>query len=250
MKQLIYRLGQAGLCLALLMISADPALAAGFSVNPSRVSLSAAHPVSSLRVTNQSSKAIVIHLELLAWSREAGKDVYVPTEELLATPPIFTVPASGTQLVRVGLRRAADSQRELTYRVFLQEVPPPPEPNFQGLQIALRIGVPVFVAPVVGTHPLLRWRAIKTATGQITVSIINDGNAHVKVAEAKLMRAGSADPLAKEQITEYVFPGESRNWAVKTDADLPIGTPLHISTQTDIHAANRTMEADIILEKP
>ena len=33
----------------------------------------------------------------------------------------------GEQIVRVGLRRGPDPQRELAYRLYLQEVPPPPK---------------------------------------------------------------------------------------------------------------------------
>ena len=63
------------------------------------------------------------------------------------SPPIATIAPDKEQIIRVGLRRAPDKERELSYRLFLQEVPAPPKPGFQGLQVALRVGLPVFVQP-------------------------------------------------------------------------------------------------------
>ena len=57
---------------------------------------------------NHGQAAAVVQLEPMAWAHMAGKDTYTPTNEILATPPIFTIPAGGAQIVRVGLRRAVD----------------------------------------------------------------------------------------------------------------------------------------------
>src|SRR4051812_25084224 len=114
--------GQAACGLAFLF-AATAVSAGSFAVNPVRATLSAKQPVGSLVVQNQGSEPTVIQLETGRWAQQDGKDVYVPTKEILAPPPIFTVPAGGSQIVRVGMRRAAEPGRELTYRLFLQEVP-------------------------------------------------------------------------------------------------------------------------------
>ena len=75
----------------------------------------------------------------MSWSQVEGKDVYTATREVLANPPIFTVPAGGSQLVRIGLRRAPNTQRELTYRIFMQELPPPLDNEFTGTRMLMRI---------------------------------------------------------------------------------------------------------------
>src|SRR3546814_9833017 len=68
----------------------------------------------------------------MAWSQSGGKDVFAAVDDILATPPIFTIPAGGSQVIRVGSRRAPDPQHERAYRLFLREVPPAPQPGFQG----------------------------------------------------------------------------------------------------------------------
>ena len=236
-------LSQAAFGLAVLLGAAGAASAGSFQVNPVRATLSAAQPVGSLTVRNDGAEPTVVQLEVVSWTQQDGKDVYAPTKEILATPPIFTVPAGGSQTVRVGPRRAPDAQRELTYRLFLQELPPPPKPDFQGLQVVLRIGVPVFVLPSVAASPVLTWQASRTAQGQLKVRVTNSGNAHVQVANFKVAISGGAD-LGTQQVAAYVLSGESRDWAVKADA--APGAALRLSVQTDAGE----MQADLVVEKP
>ncbi len=101
------------------------AQAGSYGINPVKLTLSAQNSTQIITVRNDGAQAAVMQVELAAWSQADGQDVYTPTRELLATPPIFTVPAGVSQIIRVGLRRAPDEQRELVYRLFLQEVPPP-----------------------------------------------------------------------------------------------------------------------------
>ena len=116
----------------LFVMGASVASAASLGVSPVRVTLSESQSMGSLTVRNDGTEPASLQMEMLNWSQAEGQDVLMPTRELLANPPIFTVPAGGSQLVRVGLRRAPDGQRELTYRIVLQELPPPPNPDFMG----------------------------------------------------------------------------------------------------------------------
>ena len=100
--------------------------ATDLGVSPVRVTLSDKQKMGTLTVRNNGAEPVPMQLEVLNWSQEEGNDVFTPTRELIVNPPIFTIPAGGSQLIRVGLRRAPDAQRELTYRIFLQELPPPP----------------------------------------------------------------------------------------------------------------------------
>ena len=217
----------------LLLSGAFPATAASIQVSPVRVMFSAGQPVTALSVRNTGDEPIVMQLEVMSWSQQNGTDVYTPTRELLATPPIFTVPPGKAQVLRMGLRRPADAARELTYRLFLQEVPPPPKPGFQGLQMALRFGVPVFVAPATASTqpPVLSWRVYLTPDGGLEVGLANNGASHVRVSSLKLSTAGGKE-LAVQQKADYVLSGQTHNWPVK-DFKVPSGSSVHISAQTD-----------------
>src|SRR6185312_9864851 len=145
--------GQAALWgLALLTAGVSTALAGSFTVNPVRLTLSATQAVAAVTVKNVGDEATVVQLETSSWTQHDGQDVLTSSSEILATPPIITIPPGASRIIRVGLRRAPDPQRELTYRLFLREVPPP-EPLAQSLRVALLISMPVFVVPPQSVAP-------------------------------------------------------------------------------------------------
>lgn len=239
-------LRRAALGLALAFAGAGGASAGSFAVSPVRVTLSAQQSVGSLVVRNEAEEPTVVQLEVMSWTQQDGQDTYAATREILATPPIFTVPAGGSQTVRVGLRRAPDAQRELTYRLYLQEVPSPPKPGFQGMQVALRIGVPVFVVPPGdAAKPALHWQASRAADGGLRLALTNSGNAHVQVASFRLALPGAAEPLAMQDVATYVLPGQTRSWPVKAQTAPPAGATLNLSARTDAGDA----EAEVVVER-
>jgi fimbrial chaperone protein len=236
-------LSQAACGLAFFIAAVAPASAGSFAVSPVRTTLSAGQSVGSLTVRNEGPEPTVVQLESVSWSQQDGKDVYAPTREILATPPIFTIPPGGSQVVRIGMRRAPDAQRELTYRLFMQEVPPPPKPGVQGLQVALRLGVPVFILPSIAVAPVLQWQVARTPEGRTRLSVSNHGNAHVQVSSFKLAASGGR-AIAAMSVSAYVLPGQSREWV--TNAVAPAGTSVRVSAQTD----GGVFQADVVVAKP
>lgn len=203
------------LCLAAAGVSAG-----SFQVNPIRIEVAKGATTAAMTVRNDGDDAIVIQASLLGWSQdESGQDVYAPTKDALVTPPIMTVPPGGEQIVRVGLRRPADAQRELTYRLYLAEVPPPPKPGFTGLQVALRVGVPVFVPPLAPPIRRLEWSAQIAADGAIHLGAQNTGNTHVQVTDFELGAPGASEPLAHQTALAYVLAGQRRLWTLPVPAD-------------------------------
>src|SRR5690606_41692519 len=97
-----------------------------------------------------------------------NEHVLEPRREVLLAPPIFTIPPGETQTLRIGLRRSPDPNQQLSYRLLLHELPPPLPEGFQGLRMAMRMSLPVFVTPAAGAANRERaWRASRTASGHV-----------------------------------------------------------------------------------
>jgi fimbrial chaperone protein len=227
---------QAAYGLFLFVVGVSVVSAANIGVNPVRVTLSENQKMGTLTVRNGGTEPMSMQLEVLNWSQEEGDDVFTPSREVLANPPIFTVPAGGSQLIRVGLRRAPDAQRELTYRIFLQELPPPPSPDFQGAKMLMRVSLPVFVLPKATAKPVLRWHAVRTSDGALKISLTNSGNAHIQIANFSLSLPGSAKPWIIQKTSSYVLPGLSRDWILPANKENPAplrGATLQLIAQTD-----------------
>ena len=225
--------------------AAGAAFAGSLQVDPVRIDLSASEKTAAITLRNGGDEPIVVQIDALAWAQELGNDVYTPTQGLFVTPPIVTIPAGGEQLVRTALRSAPDASRESAFRIYFQEVPPPPKPGFRGLQVALRIGIPVFVQPAAGAAaPRPQWSAVRTGAGQIRLSVANEGNGHLKVGALALFAPGAEPALATEGLA-YVLPGQRREWLIPVaagaaparvrlnastnagdlDTELPVGAP-------------------------
>jgi fimbrial chaperone protein len=229
------------------VLSPGLAWAGAFQVTPLRVELSSSQASNALTVQNNGSEPVVVQLQTVAWSQENGRDVYQPSDDLVATPPIFTIQPGAAQIIRVGLLRGADEDRELSYRLFLQEVPSPPKPDFKGLQMALRIGLPVFVLPKAKASPILNWRVERTSKGQLKVGLKNEGKAHVQVTDFSLFLPGKEQALAVQQVSAYLLPGQDRSWTLATDPAQPFRSDTaRVKAYTD--AGN--IETDAKLEKP
>lgn len=172
----------------------------------------------AINVRNDSDQPTSIQIQAVAWSQLDGKDVYTPTRELLVSPPIVTISPKSEQVIRAALRRKADVANELAYRIYLQELPSQPTPGFMGLQLALRIGLPVFVKPQTGkAAPKMVWSVSQAPDNNLKVTLQNQGNAHVQVSDFALYVPGGDKPIAGESGSSYVLAGQAREWLVKSD---------------------------------
>jgi len=229
-------LKQAACGLFFFVMCASVANASKIGVSPVRLTLSDNQKIDSLFVRNNGTEPITMQMEVLSWSQREGKAVFAATRELLANPPIFTIPAGNSQLVRVGLRRAPDAQRELAYRVILEELPPPPNPDAMGMFMTMRISLPVFVLPEIDTKPVLLWQAARTSQGALKISLSNNGNAHIQIKNFKLLLLDSAQPWLTQQSSDYVLAGQSRDWILPANPENPApppGVSLKLFAQTD-----------------
>jgi fimbrial chaperone protein len=237
--------GSLGQALAGLAFVSCMALAhaGSFTVNPVRLTLSPSQAVGAVTVKNIGPEPTVVQLETSSWTQQDGQDSLVSTNEILATPPIITIPPGGSRIIRVGLRRAPDPQHELTYRLFLREIPPP-EPIAQALRVALLISMPVFVVPPHSAAPELQWRAFRAHDGNIRLRARNIGQTHIQLGQLAIAPAEGGSPLVTRNMADYLLPDNTREWTLTPTVITSVGRHLSISSQADVGVvtANVTLE--------
>ncbi len=207
------------------------AVGGAYSVDPVRVSLSARAPLASIMVRNTGAEPSVLQVETLNWSQSSDRVTLELTRDVLATPPLFTIPPGATQLIRLGLRRPADAQRELTYRVILHEVLPP-APDTKGMRVALDVSIPIFVKPLVPCAPSLQWHLSRDANRKLRLDVANSGTAHVRLETLEIAAAGTAGSLARQNLSAYLLANDTRSWTLETGMPIPL-EPLIIHARTD-----------------
>ena len=226
-----------------LMFLSGAVSAGSFQVSPVRVELSPATPTAAITVRNESpTDSVVVQLRATNWKQEKGEDVYSPSTELIATPPIFTMKPGATQTVRVGLRKADQGDVQQTFRLYITEVPPPPKPGFQGLQVALNIGIPVFIAPKVKTGGQPVWRAQIDSNGRLVVTATNPANSHIQILDANFFDEQDKVAIAVTQQPRYILANQTVTWPLATTR--PPKGKLRVAARSDAGS----IDADVSLE--
>ncbi|NUO74350.1 MAG: molecular chaperone, partial [Frateuria sp.] len=187
--------------------------------------------------------ATTIQLRAMAWSQSEGKDVFAPAGDILATPPIFTVPAGGSQVIRIGSRRDPDPQQERAYRLFLREVPPAPQAGAAGLRMVLEISLPVFVQPSSASAPGLHWQATRIDGTHVKLTASNTGTAHAHLTHF-VLSGDDGRRLPMPSNAAYILPGNSHDWVI--DAAVAQGSHLKLAADSD----NQSLQSDIVVAGP
>ncbi len=219
-----------GALLAVLLAFGSASWATGsFSVSPVRVDLRSGQAGGSIEVINNGATEVQLTVERFAWRAGASGDQLEPTADFVASPPLFDLRPGERQVVRILLVRPADPQRQLTYRIALQESPP--KLPAAGLATVLRVTLPVFVTPP-RAAPSLHWRRIDSPEG-LFLEVENRGNATALLAGIRLEAARELEGGGG-----YVLPGQVRRWrAPDLGRSVVITLPGGSTETVELHAS-------------
>lgn len=192
----------------LLALVLGSSAAQAFQVRPVRVDLGSRQPAAQLVVSNPTAQTMLIQADAFEWLQARDKESLNPTEHLIVNPPIFELAPGAQQVVRVGLRRAVEAAVELPYRIWLTQVATPGEANDTGVQMLLRVSLPVFVTgAATGTAQAVWQRGVSDGA----VELGNSGARHLHVRELRLAAEGAA-PQSLGPC--YALPGGQCRWPV------------------------------------
>jgi fimbrial chaperone protein len=133
-------------------------------------------------------------------------------------------------VVRVVLRKPPQG-KEASYRVLLDQIPPPAMPGT--IRIALRLSVPILAAPTTRSAPHVQWRV----EGGYLVAV-NDGNQHETVRDIALATAGGGALKVETNVSPYILAGATRRWRIVSQAQSP-GATLHLTAHADSGAIDQ-----------
>jgi len=196
---------------ALLLSLAAGASAASLDVNPVRIDLAPAARSAELKLTNMSSEAVSVQVDIREWSQDFdGAEQLADTRALLAVPPIVTIPAGERQIVRIGQLGAPAENVEKSFRVLVTELAGARAANGgTALNMRLRLSIPVFVAPVARpVAPDIEVEDVASTEDGTRFTLHNTGNAHAKIERIDVRNGGewAALPLETVSSLRYLLP--------------------------------------------
>lgn len=191
------------------------AYAGNFKVMPIKVYLEENQKTQTLTLRNESDSSVTLQFETMEWRQDAeGQDIYEHSKAIVIFPKILTVEAGSEKMIRLGYQGPPASTQERTYRVFMTEIPVAKTAEV-GLQMAMRLGVPVFAVPKKG-KPTLEIEHVTMAKGVAEVQVTNPGNRHVYVKHIEVTGLDASDKTVFTQEGKgwYVLPGMRRVFPV------------------------------------
>ncbi len=231
LKVVCRRMASAGVLAAALAVAlpGGAAMAQSLTVLPVSIQMAPGQMSTELTVINMGDAETSVQVRSFAWNQTGGEDALASSTEVLASPPLTTIPPGTTQVVRLVLRQPPTGH-EATYRILLDQVPPPAAPGT--VRIALRLSIPVFAEPAGRVVPHVKFRVERSA-GQAYLIALNDGGRHETFRDIKLT-TNDGTALKTDDGSPYVLSGATRRWRIADAATVPAsGGSLRLTARAD-----------------
>ena len=222
------------LALGLFTALAQPAEAASLRISPIGVDMSAGERAASMTLVNTGADSVNLQLRIFKWTQVNGEEVLEPATDMLVSPPATTIPAGASYTVRVARESNAAVQNELSYRVFIDELPKPVDPRTvgQGVSMVLRTSLPVFVVDP-KAFAKLSWKVWQDASG-LHADATNSGQRHAKITGLTVRPDGGVPLVFGAGLNGYVLSGSHKRFDLKLDSkakSLAPGTGVKLTAQ-------------------
>jgi fimbrial chaperone protein len=202
----------------LILLTVPAAKAQALSVLPVNVFLSPGQTATSLTVTNQGSSETAIQIRAYAWSQKDGDEQLAASDVVLLSPPLAKIAPNASQVIRLILRKAPQGQ-EVSYRILIDQIPPPSEPGV--VHVVLRLSIPIFARPTVRCLPDVQFH-IESDAGQFYLVAMNAGNLHEVIRDVVLTTDDGRKLKAESKALPYILPGATRRWHIVAPDSQPL----------------------------
>jgi fimbrial chaperone protein len=200
-----------------LAVSSWAAAGQSLTVVPVNVFFAPGQNTATVTVTNRGDKEAAIQIRPYVWNQPDGNDQLDATQTLVISPPIASIPAGATQLVRLLLKQPA-ADKEVTYRILLDQLPPPAETGV--VHVVFRLSIPIFSLPAKQAIPRLQFHVEREA-GELYLVARNDGIRHDAIREIVLSTASGSKLKADPGVSPYILAGATRRWHIAASGFQP-----------------------------
>lgn len=204
--------------LAAVTLLAPPAAdASSFTVNPTRVYLSASTTSALMTLKNESPDPLRMQIKAQRWAQAPDGEMQLSaTDDLIVFPSLLTLKPGEERKIRVAPSTTFGAV-EKTYRLYVEELPlaTSEKPDGASVKILTRLGIPVFLQPARPQAAALV-RDVALSGGKVTFQLANTGNSHY-LPTAIAVRGFTAAGIAVQDWPVsgwYVLAGTTRAFSV------------------------------------
>jgi fimbrial chaperone protein len=221
-------------------ISSSPAARAqALSVLPVNIQMAPGAQATTVTVTNQGSSQTAVQIRAYKWNQEGDNDELTPSNEVVVSPPIATIEPGENQVVRLILRQPPVG-REATYRIILDQIPPPAEPGV--VHVVLRMSIPIFAQPKTRAASDLQFH-VENKDGNTYLVGVNDGLRHESIRGIGLKTSDGRELKAADGESPYILAGSTRHWKIDAPDTLTVpNNTFQLTAHSDAGSIERQVQ--------
>lgn len=173
------------------------ARATAVAIDPTRLHLSAKTHSQSLALRNSGTEKARFQVSAFSWQQSPGGEMQLtPTEDILFFPSLLQIAPGETRKVRVATNVPPETI-EKSYRLFVDELPPPNANTTGAIRVLTRLGIPLFLQP---TAPLSRAALnAEVKRGHLLVALENRGNSFLFAQSVRVVGRDASGKVRLEQ---------------------------------------------------
>ncbi|QGZ66783.1 fimbrial biogenesis chaperone [Paraburkholderia acidisoli] len=228
---------------ALAAFGVRDAQAATLQISPVTIEFSPGEVATGLTLRNPGETPVYGQVRVFRWSQANGDDVLTPATDVIASPPLIEIAPHADQLVRLVRTASAPPAGEESYRLLIDELPPPGSAAAEGVTIRLRYSVPVFVdAANTAARPVLAWHLVHAPNGW-ALRADNTGARRAQIAAVQLVDDLGQTHDVTKGLLGYALAGQGRQWHV----NLPPSTkPARLTVRATVNT--QPLEAPVTID--
>jgi fimbrial chaperone protein len=233
--------------LATILVIPMTSLVAGaqaLAVLPVNILVQPGQKAATLTVTNQGNTETAIQIRSFAWNQPDGTDQLTTSDAVVVSPPLASIAAGATQVIRIILRESPQSSED-TYRILVDQIPPKAEPGV--VHIVLRMSIPIFAQPVTRAVPHVQFH-LESDAGELYVVGVNDGLHHEAIRNIELSTSDGRTLKADSSSSPYILAGVTRRWHIVLEGPPPSSSEkLRLTAHADAGAIEQQVS---VVAKP
>lgn len=230
---------------ALTLTAGNAQAAATILIWPIDPWLDATTNATELWIQNQGETPTTMQVRIVRWTQDGGLERYQQQGDVVASPPIVQIAPESKQLIRLIKQAAIPAGKEQAYRIIVDEIPQPDDPNKPkiGLKLQMRYSIPLFVygqgvkTEAEGAHHAfvqpakLHWRVVREG-GQAHLEVRNDDDIHVRLSKVRVRQGGQMRQVA-DGLLGYVLPHSARRWPLPAGVSNPSALEASINARDE-----------------
>ena len=220
----------------IVLLAGGMARAQSLMVIPVNLQMAPEQRATTLTVINRGDSETSIQIRAYAWNQQTGDDQLAASDAVIVSPPLTSIAPGATQIVRLILRQPPQG-REATYRILLDQIPPPAAPGI--VRVVLRMSIPIFAQPTARAVSQLQFH-IEYSEGQAYLVALNDGCRHDAIRDLVLKTSDGRMLTTNSNASPYILAGATRRWLIAPQGSLLMPSEtLRLTARADIGAIER-----------